>query len=204
VSVNGQGIASRHFDMAMWFLPLVIYPRLAKREPARHVAIAVTFVVFAAVRLEHIARFLSRSREELAGLHALAKDCPPAEHELAYVSMDMYSKHWYAPTFHHVAETLAASCRLDTPIYDPRQFPYNMAPVRYVGAPPAPPKFLHDDQTWYHHGGLFDAYEYVLVHAWKPTPEQVAQAEVLAERIRVAGEWELWRRKRQGKVSPAP
>jgi hypothetical protein len=199
VSLNAQGLSSRQFDLAIWLLPCIVYPRVLRGAPVRHVAIIGAFVLFGILRLDEIARHSTRSREELAGLYALTKDCPPGPpQELAYVSMTMYSQHWLAPTFHHDAETLAASCRLDTPIYDPRIYPYNMAPIRYRGAPPATPKFLHDDQTWYLHRGLWDEYEYVLVHAWTPTPEELARANELAERIRTAGhdgEWQLWRRR---------
>jgi hypothetical protein len=198
LSVSLHGIAPRSFDIAMWFVPLILYPRVAPHAPVRHVAFVLAFTTFAAVRLEHIARHLSRLRGEFAGLVELSRDCPPGPHELAYVSMDMYSKHWLAPSFHHVAETLAASCRLDTPIYDPTDYTYSINPVRYIKAPPATPTFLHDDPTWYAKAGLWDEYEYVLVHEWKPTAEQLDAANAVATRVRVAGpnnEWAVWRRR---------
>ncbi|MBX3191382.1 MAG: hypothetical protein KF819_30570 [Labilithrix sp.] len=198
LSVSLHGIAPRNFDMAMWLLPLVLYPRVAKGAPVRHVAIVVALLSFAVLRLGYLSRQSGRLQEELAGLHALSKDCPPPHHELAYVSMEMHSKHWYAPTFHHVAETLAASCRLDAPVYDPTDYTYSINPVRYIGAPPAPPTYVHDDPTWYAQEDLWRGYEYVLVHAWKPTTDQLAGANAVAERIRVAGsngEWAVWRRR---------
>ena len=196
ISVNAQGLSSRQFDLAIWLLPCIVYPRAAKGLPVRHVLVVAAFAALAVVRLSMVARHLRDTRAELGGLYALTKECPTvADAELAYVSMTMESESWLAPTFHHDAETLAASCHLDTPIYDARIYPYNLAPIRYRGAPPAPPKLLHDDQTWYLHGGLWDAYEYVLVHAWKPTPEQLARANDFGERIRLEGEWELWQRR---------
>jgi hypothetical protein len=207
VSLNAQGLASRQPDLAVWLVPCIVYPRVSRGAPVRHVAVIVAFVAYGILRLDTIARHLSRSSEELAGLVALTKDCPPGPpEELAYVSMTMYSKHFLAPTFHHDAETLAASCRLDTPIYDPRIYPYNLAPIRYRGAPPATPTFLHDDQTWYLRGGLWDEYTYVLVHAWVPTPEQLARANDFAERIRMTGpdgEWQLWKRRAKGAPPPS-
>lgn len=198
-SYAGQGLSSRQFDLAVWVLPCILYPRPLRGAPLRHAAIVSAIVVFGVVRLRTIATHLRGVQEELAGLLEIAKDCPPGPpQEIAYASMTMSSRYWLAPTFHHAVESLAASCRLDSPAYDPRIYPYNMAPIRYRTAPPAPPKFLYQDPIWYRHGGLWDDYEYVLVHAWQPTREQLAEANAVAERIRNAGregEWQLWKRR---------
>jgi hypothetical protein len=150
--------------------------------------------VFAWLRMEFIGRELEKLQVELAPLLALARSCPPPG-ELAYVTFGMQGNTWGASTMHQAHESYAALCGLDTPVYDTNAYPHNMLSLRYKGAVPAPVTILVGPARWYTTPGLLTQFDYVLVHDWHPTGDERQAASTVADRVKVSGPWELWRRK---------
>lgn len=194
--VNQQSLAPRQLDIAIWTLPLVVYPAAAvARVRARHALVVAALATFAAMRLNHIDTNLRKFQGEMAGLLALTKSCPPGPAELAYVTSEMESAHMTGLGLHQAHETFAALCRLDTPVYDTTKPAYRVAPLRYKGALPAPITILVRRPNWYASGAIWRNFEYVLLYKWRATHAMIEEASRSADRIGASGDWELWRRK---------
>jgi len=197
--VNLQSLAPRQIDIALWTLPLVVYPASAVAGVrARHAVVVTAFAVFAALRLNQIDTKLQAFQKEMAGLLALAKDCPPGPAEIAYVTSEMESENMTGLGLHQAHETFAALCRLDTPVYDTTKPAYRVSPLRYKGALPAPITILVRHSNWYAGGAIWRNFEYVLLYKWRATGTMIEEASRDADRIGISGDWELWRRKPSG------
>jgi hypothetical protein len=194
--VNGQGLGARQIDLTQWLLPLIVIARVPERARGRYAVAVGAIIVFAFGRTAYFAKHMRSFQTEVAGMLDMAKPCPASTGELAYVTYGRRAARWRSDSLHQSHETLAALCKIDTPVYDTRVFPYSLQPVRYLGALPAPVTILADDNpAWYAHPGLWQNFDVVLVRNWNPTPEQLREAEALATRTRVSGAWQLWRRK---------
>ncbi len=197
--VNLQSVAPRQIDIAIWTLPLVVYPASAvARVRARHAVVVAALTTYAAMRLNHVDTKLRGFQEEMAGLLALTKACPPGPAEIAYVTSEVESAHFVGWGLHQAHETFAALCRLDTPVYDTTKPAYRVAPIRYKGPLPAPITILVKQPHWYASGAIWRNFEYVLLYKWGATSAMVEQASRDANRIGASGDWELWRRKPSG------
>jgi hypothetical protein len=194
-TVTQQAIGSRQLDIALWLLPLVVYPRVVARAPVRHAIVAAAMTWFAFARTNVFTKQLHVFQSEMAGLYDMARPCPVVPAEMAYVTYGTDSEVWFAQTFHQSHETLAAMCKIDTPVYDAQIYPHNLLPLRYKGALPAPVTILVSPNGWYKHPRLWENFELVLVHNWTGSPEQIEEARTYADRIRISGKWQLWRRR---------
>ncbi|HVH45880.1 MAG TPA: hypothetical protein VM925_26180 [Labilithrix sp.] len=194
--VSLQSVAPRQIDIGLFLLPLAIYPGPA-RTRVRGALVTVAMCAFGIARMAWISPRLSRLQGEVGGLFEMAKPCPPRGKEIAYVTFHPLSRHWHAQPMHQAHETLAAICRLDTPIYDSRVYPYNFVPLRYRQGLPAPITILVEDAHWFERPRLWEDFDLVLVHAWSPTEAELVAIDPFAERVRVSGEWQLWRSKRR-------
>ncbi len=194
-SIDGQGIANRHVDLAAWLLPLVVY-RARPVTWLRRFAIAGLLVGFTHYRLQFLREKLATLQTEFAGLLEITRDCPnrgrPAF--LAYATMGENTPHFNAYSVHQAHETLAAMCRMDTPVYDPTDYAHSVLPVRYRGKPPVPITLIVNKPKWYEHPGLWTSYEYVLVHNWQGRSEDMAALASRAELVKSSGGWMLFRR----------
>lgn len=197
--VNGQSIGLRHVDFACWLLPLVVYAAPAARgQRLRGVVAVVAMTAFATLRGAYLAPFRAKLHAELAGVTMLG--CPPKEGvrppELAYVAFGQFSEAFHAASLQQAHESYAAFCKLDTPVYDPAKYAFSL-PVHYRHKLPAPITILHDDGGWYGRTALFDTFDYVLVRGWHPTVHDLQQTSKHADRVRVWGDWQLWRSKKR-------
>ncbi|MBX3191933.1 MAG: hypothetical protein KF819_33390 [Labilithrix sp.] len=196
-SVSQQTVAVRHFDIALWLLPLVVYPLAPSRAPVRHALVVSAFMAYAYFRVSFTAKNLQLLQKELAGLHDMAVPCPPPA-EIAYVTNGVQPYNWNTEGLHQVHETYAAMCKLDTPVYDTARSPHNLLALRYKVPMPAPVTILQSTVGWYKTPRLFQNFKYVLVRNWQPTEEELEEAMEVADRIRVSsdrGKWQLWKRK---------
>lgn len=197
-SMNDQGLAPRQLDMAMWLLPLVVYPYAPARDAlARHASVVVLFLVFATTRLAVVGSSLRALDREYAGFFDLAKSCPPKRTSdgkataLAYATSDIFTPSFWSGSYHQPYATLAAMCGIDAPIRDTQKYPFNKIPLRYRGAPPAPPTIIVGDEKWFDRPGLWESFEYVLVRAAPPAPAEIADVHASS------GEWTVYRRKKK-------
>jgi hypothetical protein len=197
-SMNDQGLAPRQIDMALWLLPLVVYPYAATRDAlVRHLAVVALFLAFATARLAVVGTYLRALDREYAGFFDLASQCPPKKTSdgkvtaLAYATSDIFTPSLWAGSFHQPYATLAAMCGIDAPVRDTRKYPYNKIPLRYRDAPPAPPTIVIGDAKWFEAPGLWESFEYVLVRAAPPAPADLADVHASS------GEWTVYRRKKK-------
>lgn len=196
--INGQSIGLRQADFACWLLPLVAYPSEARAGARLRGFVAVAGIAaFASLRLAHLAPFRASLSAEYAGITRLG--CPAARpgeplSELAFVTFAEYSQAWHSPSLRQAHESYAALCGLDTPVYEPGRYAFSL-PVHYRVPLPAPITIHRNYARWYAHPKLFQDFEYVLVHAWQPTPSERAEAKLLADEVRTQGPWSLWRRR---------
>jgi hypothetical protein len=194
--MNGQGVGARQIDLTQWLLPLVVIARPPERLRGRYALAVALVVVFAFGRTAYFAKHMRALQSEVAGMFDMAKPCPVSKGEMAYVTFGRQPATWTSDSLHQSHETLAALCRIDTPVYDNLVYPFSLQPLRYLGALPAPVTILAEDNaTWYAHPRLWQDFDVVLVRNWNPTPEQLREAQVFADRIRVSGTWQLWKRK---------
>lgn len=200
ISASGQVIAPRHLDMAMWLLPLVVYPA-RPAERSRRVVIVGVLAVFTYLRCAFFTEQLRALQTEYAGLIAILKSCPQEDKAaskrpfVAYMSMGMEPRAFHTPSVHQSHETLAAMCSMETPVYDALLYPHNLIPLRYRGPLPAPITILVSDPQWYAHPGIWQSYDYVLVHGWTPSAAARSEAEKVAVPVRSEGAWTLWHRR---------
>jgi hypothetical protein len=196
-AVNGQGFGARQIDLTQWLLPLVVIARPPERARFRYGLVVALVAVFALGRTLFVAKYMRAFQAEVAGLFDMARPCPASDGELAYVTFGREPASWRSESLHQSHETLAALCRIDTPVYDTLVYPFSLQPLRYKGALPAPVTILTDDNArWYAHPRLWEDFDVVLVRNWEPTPEALAEAETYATRIRMSGTWQLWQRKK--------
>lgn len=193
--VNQQTLAPRQIDIAIWLVPLVVYPTAAiAKTRGRQALVIAAMAVFAFARLGHVGDRLRAHQAEMAGLLQLTKSCPPAPAEIAYVTSTMESSQMDGFALHQAHETFAALCRIDTPVYDTTKPAYRVAPLRYNRALPAPITILVSHPNWYNEG-VWQSFEYVLVYKWQASEAQRVEASKKGERVAASGDWELWRRR---------
>jgi hypothetical protein len=195
-AVNGQGFGARQIDLTQWLLPLVVIARAPERARVRYALVVAMVGVFSFGRVGFLAKHLRLLQTELVGLFDVARPCPVSTGELAYVTFGREPATWRSESLHQSHETFAALCKVDTPVYDTLVYPFSLQPLRYKGALPAPVTILTDaNATWYAHPRLWQDFDLVLVRNWSPTPEQLRGAEAVADRVRISGTWQLWKRK---------
>jgi hypothetical protein len=197
--VNQQGLAPRQIDIAIWLLPLIVYPTAATANVrGRHAALVIAFAAFAAIRMQWVSEKLRGLQAEMAGLIALTKSCPSAPAEIAYVTSEMESTQMAGLALHQAHETFAALCRIDTPVYDTSKPAFRVAPLRYKGPLPAPITILVNRPNWFADDTIWRNFEYVLVYKWRASGATRAEASRRADQVGASGDWELWRRKPAG------
>lgn len=213
-TVNAQTIAPRHVDMALWTLPLALWPSDAStdvlapdqpapspwRRPAREYILAAIVFAFAWGRVRNITDALQRAYSTETGpLLALAEPCRRARRApfsvLGYVPMTRESAVLHSPHMHQAHETLAALCDVETPVYDTTIFPHNLLPLRYRAPMPAPVFILERDPSWYTNTLLWQKFDLVLTSSWTPTPADEAALAQVAELVATSGPYRLYRRR---------
>lgn len=193
-SVGGQSLGLRQVDFFQWLLPLVVIPAMPAGRLRAASALSV-LIAFSVLRLQYLRENLQELQTEFAGVLKLAKPCPQAPAEIAYVTFGSYARTWEAPSLQQPHETYAALCGLDAPVYDPTEYPHNLLPVRYRGKPPAPVTILVDAPRWWETPNLWKDFDLVLVRGWQPTRYELEDVSKVAIRLRVWNEWQLWHRK---------
>jgi hypothetical protein len=196
---HGGTVAQRQLDIALWLLPLVLFP---SRVPLRSVgAIAVAAVaVFSVWRMSHFSDYLRRlNDDDYRGLLEVSDACKriaPRDRAatLAFATSNEQSKYWQSLGPQQSHETLAAVCGLETPVYDTAFYPHSLQPLRYRGRISAPVTILNDATRWYERPGIFDDFDFVLVKGWNAAPDEEPNVRARADLVASAGDYQLWRR----------
>lgn len=213
-TVNGQSIAPRHVDMALWVLPLALWPSDAStaaretsatlasscKRPAREYLLVAVVFSFAWTRVRDITAELNKAYvAETGPLLALREPCLRARRSplsvLGHAPMTRESAFLHSPHMHQAHETLAALCGVETPVYDTNVFPHNLLPLRYRVAMPAPVYIIERDPAWYTNTLLWQKFDLVLTSSWTPTAADDEQLNRVAELVATSGPYRLYRRR---------
>ncbi|MFO0557722.1 MAG: hypothetical protein U0269_06855 [Polyangiales bacterium] len=213
-TVNAQSIAPRHVDMALWVLPLALWPSDAStatreasatlaaswKRPAREYLLAAVVFSFAWTRVRAVTTELHKAYvAETGPLLALREPCRRARRSplsvLGYAPMTRESAFLHSPHMHQAHETLAALCDVETPVYDTNVFPYNVVPLRYRVAMPAPVYIIERDPAWYANTLLWQKFDLVMTSSWTPTAADEEPLNRVAELVATSGPYRLYRRR---------
>lgn len=213
-TVNAQTIGPRHVDIALWTLPLALWPAdestverpsdapkpSAWRRPLREYVLAAMVFAFAFGRVRQITTAHHNAyKSETGPIVALAEPCRRARRApfsvLGYVPMTRESAVLHSPHMHQAHETLAALCGVETPVYDTSVFPHNLLPLRYRVPMPAPVYILERDPAWYANELLWQKFDLVLTSNWAPTAADEAPLNARAELVATSGTFRLYRRR---------
>jgi hypothetical protein len=197
---HGQTIAQRQLDIALWLLPLVVFPSRVRWPSAGAIAV-VAVLAFSIWRMQHFAEYLRRlDDDDYRGLIEVSDACKkiaPTDRAatLAFVNEHEQSAFWQSLGPQQSHETLAAVCGLETPVYDTNVYPHDMQPLRYRGRISAPVTILRDANKWYERPGLFRDFDLVLVKGWIATPDDDQALRARADLVAQSGDYQLWRRR---------
>jgi hypothetical protein len=213
-TINAQSIAPRHVDMALWVLPLALWPsdtataagqtsttraRSCKRSALEYLLVAIVFS-FSWARIRSVTTELHKAYvAETAPLLALREPCLRARRSplsvLGYAPMTRESAFLHSPHMHQAHETLAALCGVETPVYDTHVFPHNLLPLRYRVAMPAPVHIVERNPAWYADSLLWKSFDLVLTSSWTPTAADQEVLDRVAELVATSGPYRLYRRR---------
>jgi hypothetical protein len=213
-TVNAQSIGPRHIDMALWMLPLTLWPTDAstaarsadaprvsawKRPTREYLLVAIVFS-FTWTRVRDVTAELSKAyTHETAPLLALREPCLRARRTpfsvLGAVAMTRESAWLHSPHMHQAHETVAALCGVETPVYNTMVFPYIFLPLRYRVPMPAPVYILERDPGWYGNALLWQKFDLVLTISWTPTAADEEPLNRVAELVATSGPYRLYRRR---------
>lgn len=209
---NGQSIASRHMEFAMWAIPLVLWPAAAfdRRPEAERekrtwwlpeASLALLLAMYASNRLESIeSSMVKLNQQELAPMLNLVEPCRRAKRQpyslLAYVPMATESRFVQSVSMHQAHETLGALCGVETPVYNTNVRPYHTPPLRYRVPMPAPVSVFQSMEYWYEPtSGVLSHFDLVMTYAWTPSSEQQVVVDRVATLVAVSGPYRLYKRR---------
>jgi hypothetical protein len=183
-------IGSRQIGIALWFAPVFFSPMAASRWHWRRVIVIAGIVLVTRAQLgiwyRHLVDF---QRREAFGLKTVLDAAPPRL-RLSYVNLapDSYDFPWHA--WWHVDKWYMAE-KYGQVVDNPATGIMNC--VRYKKRPFS---LTANHELWPTVPDIWDNFDLVLVHHWKPTPAMIAAAEKRGVLLRRLGDWELWQAKR--------
>jgi len=181
-------LAPRQFAFGLYFASAYFAPVPASVSRLGRVVSIVIVTTLGSFMLSGWFRSLVKfENEEVAGLAEMIDAMPPGK-RLHYVKMEPDSKYFLAHTFWHVDEFYMLQKQGQTdenPAYGAMQ------PIRYRKSyTPHLVDAHHAD--WATVQEIWDNFDLVLVHKWKPTPKQLEIANLHGQRIAQKGDWEVW------------
>ncbi len=189
--VGQQVIATRQVSIGLWLAAALFAP----------VPLRVTWLgrLFAIVGLTSLTSFhfaywgnLMRKfqKEEIAGLEEVLAAAPPRL-KLHYVKIDPDSKYFATHTFWHLEKwyMLDKGGQVDeSPATGASQA------VRFRSTYPLH-RIEEHANNWPSVMEIWQNFDLVLIHRWKPTAKDLELANTYGERIAQQGDWDLWRSK---------
>ncbi len=184
-----QVIASRQFGFGLYFAAVFFTPVPGSVSRLGRLTAVVAVTCLASLQLSNWARMLTKfEKEEVAGLEEVLAAAPPRK-RLHYIKIEPDSKYFTAHAFWHVEKNymLDKGGQVDeNPAY------YAMMPIRYRSA--YTPHIIDAHvQSWPGTMEIWENFDLVLVHKWKPAAADLATAQKYGERIIQKGDWELWK-----------
>ena len=183
-----QVIASRQIGVGMWFAPALFTPVPWRVTRLGRLFAIVGVVALTSFHLSYWGKLLRKfQKEEAAGLDQVLAAAPPYK-RLHYVKIDPDSRYFSGHTFWHVEKWYMLDKRGqvdENPAYGAMQ------PLRYRREY-TPHIIDAHNQHWPKHGEIWENFDLVLVHKWKPNQHDLDLATEKGERLAQHGDWELW------------
>jgi hypothetical protein len=186
-----QVIASRQIGFGLWFAAAVFSP-----VPGSVTRLGRGFAIAAVSGLTifHLsywgALLASFHKEEADGFVAMMEAAPPRK-RMQYVNLDPDSRYFNTKSFWHYDAWYM--------LYKQGQCDENpafsvMQPIRYRSTY-VPLRVDARSSSWPSTMMIWENFDLVLVHRWRPSAAELEKANEHGERIAQRGEWELWRSK---------
>jgi hypothetical protein len=189
---NEPVVNMRQLNHAMWLTPALISPISARASRlARYVVISgILLYSYARTSLWH--RTLVGFEGEARGLEEVLAQAPPRK-RLDFANLGMESS--YIGTdraFWHAEGYYVACCEgLIWDVMPAGDDPHSFLRFRPGRRPIADRALGQDWSLW---PRVWEDYDLVLVHEWRPSPRAMEAARRDASLIAVSGEWQLWRK----------
>jgi hypothetical protein len=188
---NESVVNMRQLNHAMWLTPALVTPVSAR------VSRLARYVVISGILLYSYAR-TSLWHDNLVGFEGEAKGMvdvlahAPHGKRLLFPNLGMESNYVYADkAFWHAEAYYVACC--DGLVWDvPAATDPNWWLRFRPGRRPVPYRELGPD--WSLASPVWDNYDLVLVHDWRPSPRAQQAAQSAASLIGSSGDWQLWRK----------
>lgn len=189
--VGQQVIATRQITIGLWMAAALFGPVPLRVTWLGRLFAVVGLTSLTAFHFSYWSRLMSKfQKEEIAGLEEVLAAAPPRK-KLHYVKIDPDSKYFAAHTFWHVEKwyMLDKGGQVDeNPAYGASQA------VRYRKAYTPHIVDAHAN-NWSSVMEIWENFDLVLVHRWKPSGRDLELANANGERVAQQGDWELWRSK---------
>jgi hypothetical protein len=196
VHIASEGVVSkRELDHAMWLLPALATPVAARTSKlARWIVVAGILVYACASARYWHSQLVAFERDEAKGLATVLAAAPPGL-RMHYPRINIESQYFVTKTLWHVEGYYVAQSAgmiRDIPGADDPRWWLHFEPDRHG----LPTLNGQDTEGWSQVPAIWDTYDLILLHRWRPTPEAMAAARAHATRIAQSGDWELWRTNR--------
>lgn len=190
-------IGSRQIGFAAWYASAFFTP---VPSSVTRLGRWVGIVLVSWLAINHLSywhKYLAKYwREEGAGLAAVIDAAPPQK-RLHIVNLNQYSKYFNARPFMHNEKWYMIDKRgqdNENPAY------IAVSSIHYRSDFNARRISRHTND-WPSNDEIWDYFDIIITHQWKPSPADLARAEQKGERLAKSGDWELWQSR---SPKPAP
>ncbi len=189
---NESVVNMRQLSHALWLTPALVSPVSARASRLGRYAVICGILVFSYARTSLWHEALVGFESEARGLEQVLAKAPPRK-RLNFPNLGMGSDYVNnTNAFWHAEAYYVACC--DGVIWDvPGAGDPHWWLRFHPGRTPIPDRALGQD--WSLRPQLWDNYDLVLVHGWRPTPAARQAAERDASVIAASGDWQLWGKK---------
>jgi hypothetical protein len=181
-------IAARQPGIALWLLPALLSPVPARvSRAARWVVIGLSLLLTREMLRTWYDALVQFETAEAAGLADVMSSAPPRL-RLHYVKLDPTSEVFTWKPFWHVEKIYMGDGfgqAADTPGI------LSTSAIRYRSDVDIHRVATH--HNWVSNEEIWKNFDLVLVRRWKPTSAELSEAQKHGSRLRVSGDWELWR-----------
>lgn len=189
---GGQAvIGSRQIGVALWFASAFFVPVPGRVTRLGRAAAIVAVCWLAGFHLQYWSVMLRRfHKDEAAGFEEVMAAAPPRL-RMHYVNIKPESRWFNLNAFWHVEKWYmldkAGQCN-ENPAYGV------MNSIHYRKGF-EPHRVTHHEHDWPNVMEIWENFDLVLVHRWKPNDQDLTAASDRGELLARSGEWELWRSK---------
>ncbi len=186
---NETVVNMRQLGHALWLTPVLVSPVSARASRLARYVVICGILVYSYARTSLWHQTLVGFASEARGMEQVLAQAPPGK-RLDFPNLGMESSFIYDKmAFWHAEAYYVACC--GGVIWD---VPGAADPYWWLrfrpGRRPIPDRALGQD--WSLSPKVWDYYDLVLVHAWRPSPVALRAAERDASLIAASGDWQLW------------